>query len=159
LWPWTFVADAVICEGSFGLPGSYGQMRWEPDGAADAAEGFDGLAAGSLTVDLEGLQGMDVDTPIDISVGVGEATLLVPDGMPIEITTDVQGGVTTRGLDGWTAESRGHEFELNSYSDLGWQIGTGMDAELRSPEAEQASDPIQVNVDVDLGAIDIREVS
>src|SRR5699024_8898881 len=159
LLPWAFVAHTVNGNGSFWNSVDYGEMRWEPDSAAEAAEGFDGLAAGSLTVDLEGLQGVDVDTPIDISVGVGEATLLVPDGMPIEITTDVQGGVTTRGLDGWTAESRGHEFELDSYSDLGWQIGTGMDAELRSPEAEQASDPIQVNVDVDLGAIDIREVS
>lgn len=159
LLPWTFVAHAVNSDDSFWNPVNYGQMRWEPDSAAEAAEGFDGLAAGELTVDLEGLQGVDVATPIDIRVGVGEATLLVPDGMPIEITTDVQGGVTTRGLDGWTAQSHGRESELNSYTDLGWQIGTGMDAELRSPEAEKASDPIQVNVDVDLGAIDIREVS
>lgn len=158
LLPWAFVTNAVD-SGEFWNPARYGQMYWSPDGAAEAAEGFDDLAAGSVTVDLAGLEDVQVDSPISIEVGAGEATVLVPDGMPVQIDTHVQGGVSTSGLQGWTAGTEGHQIDLGSRSDLGWQIGSGLDAQLRSPEAADATDPLHVTVDVGIGAIEIREVS
>lgn len=159
LLPWAFVANSVETTHHFWNPTHYGEMYWAPSGAAEAAEGFDDLAAGSVTVDLEGLEDVDVASPINIDVGAGEATVLVPEGMPVVINTHVQGQVSTAGLSDWTAGTGDRSIDLGNRSSIGWQIGTALEAQMRSPAATQTADPVEVNVDVGIGSIDIREVS
>lgn len=157
LVPWAVTAN-VLADYDFTSTSSYGDRYWAPQDADQAARGYS-LAAGTLEVDLSDLADDTVSTPIDIDLAAGEVVLLVPDEMPVTVTANVQGEATAVNLSDWSAEVNDERRPLGNHTDLGWRFGTTpLAVELTSPEAAEAT-PIQVNLDVAFGAIEVRELS
>ncbi len=155
LVPWAITTN-LFSGYNFVDTASYGDHSWTPQSTAEAGHGYR-LTAGSLEVDLSDLVEETVTTPIEIDMAAGEVTLLVPDGMPVTVTATGQGEITALNLDDWTAEVDGEPRTLSTHTDFGW-IGTRpLVAELTSPEAAE-TEPIEVNIDVAFGSINIREV-
>ncbi len=66
-----------------------GERTWVPaDGTGDARYR---LGAGEATLDLRGLQPGELDR-VRAQVGAGHLVVLVPDGLPVRLSTDVQAG-------------------------------------------------------------------
>src|SRR5690625_4258141 len=156
LVPWAITAS-MVSGYNYTSAAGYGERHWMPQSSAQAAEGYD-LTAGTVEVDLSALADETVTTPVDINLLAGEVILLVPDEMPVTVTTSVVGDVTAVNLSDWSATVNGKDRPLGQRTDVGWQFGTtAMTAELTSPEADDAT-PLEVNVDVTFGTVEVREL-
>ncbi len=51
------------------------------------------VTAGTLTLDLQDLQGVDGTTEVDLSMGVGAVRVLVPPGLPVTARTRADTGL------------------------------------------------------------------
>lgn len=156
LIPWSISAPA-FSNYNFTDSASYGERTWEPATAAEAAEGFDDLAAGSLVVDLSQLTDEQVAAPIEIDLGAGEVDLRIPDGMPVIVSTSVMGETTAVNLTDWSAEANGDTVDLSRHTRFGWRLGSASVVLLSSPESYETT-PITVHVDVGVGEIQVREL-
>lgn len=142
----------------WGNYGSYGDAVFAPNTSEEAVAGFSDIAAGDLTVDLRGLDGVAVADQIEVDMGAGAVTVLVPANMAIEIRATVTGAVSASTGPGWTSQVGGGAVDRlgRGGGTVEWALGGGRTVELRSPEAESGQ-PIIVEVDAGFGGIQINE--
>ncbi|QOR71695.1 PspC domain-containing protein [Ruania alkalisoli] len=141
---------------------AYSDETWRPGTASEAADGFDELAGGALRVDLRDLEGITVTDPVEVEMGAGQIIVQVPEGMPISIETSVTGEISTRNLDGWTAQVEGRSSQtVDGELDYGWRFGGNREITLNSPESEspEGVEPLRLEVDLGFGEIVIEERS
>ncbi len=141
---------------------AYSDETWRPGTASEAADGFDELAGGALRVDLRDLEGVTVADPVEVEMGAGQIIVQVPEGMPISIETSVTGEISTRNLDGWTAQVEGRSAQtVDGELDYGWRFGGNREITLNSPESEspEGVEPLRLEVDLGFGEIVIEERS
>lgn len=77
----------------FGADAAFSDQRYNVTRAADLEDGYS-MAFGSLTVDLDGLDLPSGTTELKIDVVFGDATLVLPDGIPYRVeATSVFGSI------------------------------------------------------------------
>ena len=118
---------ASAAQGPYGW--DVGERAWAPTGDVRQYR----LGAGAAVLDLSGLEAGD--RPVRAEVGVGQLVVLVPDDLPLRLSTDVgEGEIVQRERDG-------------SLTDLDGLVN---DAPGR---------PVQVDASVRLGEIEVRRVA
>jgi phage shock protein PspC (stress-responsive transcriptional regulator) len=130
---------AVVLAGSvaaerIGFDGSVGERSWRAVDGSDYA-----LGAGEATLDLRGLRGAE-DAQVEASVGLGHLLVLVPTGMSVAVTADVDAGeIVGDGVDFQDADGdRLHEeFVVGSSDDV----------------------TVTLDLEVGLGQIEVRRVA
>ncbi|UFU05662.1 PspC domain-containing protein [Ruania halotolerans] len=158
--PWAMVhSTEVVHRFDWNDSSAYGEQRWQPATAAEATEGYDQLAGGVLIVDLSDLEDVTVPGPVEVELGAGELTVLVPEGLPIVIDTSVTGEVVTRNLNDWTAQVEGRAAQtIDGDIDYGFRFGGNREVTISSPEANDATvEALELHVDLGFGEIVIEE--
>lgn len=81
----------VVAAADVDLEGGYGKRVYAPSSLGEVRSGYD-LGAGSLEVDLRGVDFPDGARRIDLEVGLGEAVLVVPRNVCVATNADVGAG-------------------------------------------------------------------
>jgi phage shock protein PspC (stress-responsive transcriptional regulator) len=81
----------VVAAADVDLDGGHGKRVYAPSSLAEVRSGYD-LGAGSLEVDLRGVDFADGERRIDLEVGLGEAVLVVPRDVCVVTNADVGAG-------------------------------------------------------------------
>ncbi|HEX8206711.1 MAG TPA: LiaF domain-containing protein, partial [Solirubrobacteraceae bacterium] len=126
--PATFVAAAGI-----DLDGGIGEKRYRPTNAADIRDHYE-VGAGSLVVDLRGVDLPAGEQRLHLDVGMGEAVVLVPEDVCVSTEAELgMGGVQVFDRDGGGIDV---DFE-----------------DLRTPPSGTAR--LVVDADIGLGAVEV----
>ena len=81
----------VVAAADVDLDGGYGKRVYAPSSPGEIRSGYD-LGAGSLEVDLRGIDFAGDERRIDLEVGIGEAVLVVPRDVCVVTNGDVGAG-------------------------------------------------------------------
>ena len=81
----------IVAAADVDLDGGYGKRVYAPTSLAEVRSGYD-LGAGSLEVDLRGVDFAGGAQSIDLEVGLGEAVLVVPRDVCVATNADVGAG-------------------------------------------------------------------
>ena len=81
----------VVAAADIDLDGGYGERDYAPSSLAELPSGYD-LGAGSLEVDLRGVDFTGGERTLDLEVGFGEAVLVVPRDVCVVADADVGAG-------------------------------------------------------------------
>lgn len=111
---------------------SLGQQPWEPDGTNVS------MGVGSIELDLTRALLKEGDNIIDVSTWVGSVEIYVPKEMAVQATASVKLG------------------EVALFDDT--QSGTGRDAKYVSPDFYEADKRLILNVDVNIGDVEVLTV-
>jgi phage shock protein PspC (stress-responsive transcriptional regulator) len=76
------------------LEGPVGERTFQPVSASELNRSYD-LAVGELTVDLADTRLASGETPIDVNVGVGDLTVVVPADVAVEVDATASAGSVT----------------------------------------------------------------
>jgi phage shock protein PspC (stress-responsive transcriptional regulator) len=85
------LAGGVVAAADVDLHGGIGDREYRPASAADLKDRYR-LGMGELVVDLRHTQLPHGDVPLKLDLGIGEARLIVPDGVCVATTADVGAG-------------------------------------------------------------------
>ncbi len=136
--PALLTGAALVCVSVIDIPlhGGIGDREWDVERVRDLDDEYE-LAIGSGVLDLSRLNpGSRTIPEIDVSVGIGELEIIVPEGA--EVTVDVEVGAG--------------EYDVLGHSD----DGVGLDLE-RTRDGDPGSDRFVINAHVGLGDLQIRE--
>jgi phage shock protein PspC (stress-responsive transcriptional regulator) len=136
--PALLMGAALVCVSVIDIPlhGGIGDREWDVERVRDLDDEYE-LAIGSGVLDLSRLNpGSRTIPEIDVSVGIGELEIIVPEGA--EVTVDVEVGAG--------------EYDVLGHSD----DGVGLDLE-RTRDGDPGSDRFVINAHVGLGDLQIRE--
>jgi len=116
--------------------GGIGERRHEPIAVDEIRDAYH-LGVGELVLDLRGLDGDEIAgrLPVDVSLVMGELTVLVPDDVTVEVEARAAGG------------------EVDLFGRL--TSGTALDVELRRT-AELADGVLVVDARIGLGTVTVR---
>ncbi|MEQ1788042.1 MAG: LiaF domain-containing protein, partial [Acidimicrobiales bacterium] len=139
IMPALVVGAALIVTGTVDIPlsGPMGKQLWEPERLADLEDAYE-VSLGEGTIDLSAIEiPQDDRVQLDASVGMGHLVVLVPDGMTLDVTTDVGAG---------ESDVLGRR-----------QNGVGVTTDLRD-EGDADSGTLVLDLQVGLGQIEVRRV-
>lgn len=139
IMPAFVVGAALVVTGTLDIPlsGPVGEQRWAPERLVDLEDAYE-VSLGEGTLDLSAIQIPEDDRILlDASVGMGHLVVLVPDGMTVDVTTDVGAGESN------VLDRR--------------QNGVGVTSELRD-EGDADSGTLVLDLQVGLGQIEVRRV-
>ena len=94
------------------LDGGFGERQYRPVSVTDLRDRYE-LGAGELTIDLREADLPAGDTPLEIDVGMGQASLIVPDDVCVTTTADVGVGAVSA----FQAENSGVDVQFEDSRD------------------------------------------
>lgn len=86
------MAVAIVSAAGIDFDGGFGDRHYRPTAASDVSDRYE-LAAGELTVDLRNANLPAGDTPLNVHVGMGQATVLVPDDVCVASRAEIGAGL------------------------------------------------------------------
>jgi phage shock protein PspC (stress-responsive transcriptional regulator) len=116
----------VVAAADVDLDGGYGKRVYAPSSLAEVRTGYD-LGAGSLEVDLRGVDFSNGEHELELELGLGEAVLVVPREVCVVAHADVGAGYLR--MLGWD----------NGGLNIGWRDGGAV----ASPDRERDAEPPQ----------------
>jgi len=132
--------------------GRSGQATWAPRSVADLREYR--LAAGEAELDLTRLEADDVSgLDVDVSVGAGSMTILVPRDLPVQVDSQIGAGELRLSDDLGASGSDAPRFSDGRTNDT----TSGLGVQERVNLGEDSSPPLLVDVNVGVGEIVIEQ--
>lgn len=123
------MAVGIVSAAGIDFDGGFGEREYRPASASEIRDRYE-LAAGELIVDLRGADLPAGDTPLSVDLGIGEATVLVPEDVCVASRAEIGIGVVdvfdrdTAGAD-VTWDDRPRAAAGNSRVVLDAQVGIG----------------------------------
>lgn len=117
------------------LTEGFGDRRVTIENVTTIEESYE-WSVGQQTVDLRQIELPAGDTEVEATVGAGELVVIVPEGVPVEVSWDVGiGNASVFGED---------------------NLGLGLDDVHRDPEFDQAEQRLSIDVSVGVGSLVVR---
>jgi len=85
------MAVGIVSAAGIDFDGGFGERHYRPTAASDISDRYQ-LAAGELTVDLRDANLPAGDTPLNVQIGMGEATVLVPEDVCVASRAEIGAG-------------------------------------------------------------------
>jgi len=128
----------VLTDLASGVPGGeVGDVFAAPRSLGDLEDAYR-VTAGTLTLDLRELQGLDGTTEVDLSMGVGAVWVLVPPDLPVTARTRADTGVVD---------------VLGRVRD-----GEGLDLTVTGAGADGAADRLALDIEVGAGYVEVTRL-
>jgi hypothetical protein len=86
------MAVAIVSAAGIDFDGGFGDRHYRPTAASDISDRYE-VAAGELTVDLRDANLPAGDTPLNVHVGMGEATVIVPEDVCVASRAQIGAGL------------------------------------------------------------------
>lgn len=122
MWPWLIIAGIIVAPVLFVSTMSTSDGVGEQIYTVTTSDGLEphyAMDVGQLTLDLGNLEELPENKTVDITMGVGEILIILPDNVPVALNCNSEVGSHDCGPTTRNSGAKGSSLTLNVHNDIG----------------------------------------